>query len=128
MGSERDNVRIVRSTRNYYLPEEIDSHVELVGELMQFPRMRLKSLTNLAADANAESWPNSCSASGCNGLVTPDVLAQRYKIPNASAASLVGSSMAVAEFQGQYYEDADLSKFSDACHRTVTVDKVIGGD
>merc|ERR1712048_816352 len=123
-----DSVRIVRSSTTYYLPEVIDSHVELVGELLQFPRMGLKNLTNLIPDANAESWPNTCSASGCNGLVTPDVLAQRYKIPSPSDASVTGSSMAVAEFQGQYYEDADLSKFSDACHRNVKVDKVIGGD
>merc|ERR1712217_423243 len=123
-----DSVRIVRSSTTYYLPEVIDSHVELVGELLQFPRMALKNLTNLIPDANAASWPNSCSASGCNGLVTPDVLAQRYKIPSPSDASVTGSSMAVAEFQGQYYRDDDLSKFSDACHRNVKVDKVIGGD
>merc|ERR1712050_487792 len=123
-----DSVRIVRSSTTYYLPEVIDSHVELVGELLQFPRMALKNLTNLIPDANSASWPNSCSASGCNGLVTPDVLAKRYKIPSPSDASVTGSSMAVAEFQGQYYRDDDLSKFSDACHRNVKVDKVIGGD
>jgi tripeptidyl-peptidase-1 len=36
--------------------------------------------------------------------------------------------MAVAEFQGQYYKDADLEKFGTACHREVKVDKVVGGD
>merc|ERR1711972_1199971 len=123
-----DSVRIVRSSTTYYLPGVIDSHVELVGELLQFPRMALKNLTNLIPDANSASWPNSCSASGCNGLVTPDVLAQRYKIPSPSDAFVTGSSMAVAEFQGQYYRDDDLSKFSDACHRNVKVDKIIGGD
>jgi tripeptidyl-peptidase-1 len=126
--SERENVRIVRASTTYYLPEEIDSHVELVGELLQFPRLRLKGLKGLQATENAASWPNACSASGCNGLVTPQVLAQRYKLPNASDASVSGSSMAVAEFQGQYYVESDLTKFSTACHRDVKVDKTIGGN
>jgi len=56
------------------------------------------------------------------------VLAQRYKLPKASDASVTGSSMAVAEFQGQYYMDSDLSTFGDACHVDVKVDKVVGGN
>merc|ERR1712241_1468668 len=118
-------MRIVRARTSYHLPEEIDSHVALVGELLQFPRMRLKSLTNLTRGAG--SWPNACSASGCNGLVTPEVLAQRYKFPNPSNVAS-SSSMAVAEFQGQYFKNSDLTKFGQSCKRSVTVDKVIGGD
>lgn len=36
--------------------------------------------------------------------------------------------MAVAEFQGQYFKNSDLSSFGQSCHRNVTVDKVIGGN
>ena len=36
--------------------------------------------------------------------------------------------MAVAEFQGQHYKPADLSKFSDSCHVDASVDKTIGGN
>jgi tripeptidyl-peptidase-1 len=36
--------------------------------------------------------------------------------------------MAVAEFQGQYYKDSDLTAFGQSCHRDVKVDKTIGGD
>merc|ERR1719223_889323 len=107
------------------MPEEVAEHVSMVGELLQFPRMPLKKLQNLQAGAG--SWPNSCEASGCKGLVTPQVLAQRYKLPSSNASSGV-SSMAVAEFQGQYYKDSDLKSFTSSCHRDVTVDKVIGGD
>lgn len=126
--SAHSTVRIVRATTTYSLPAEVDVHVELVGELLQFPRLRHKHLMNLGAEAGVESWPNACSASGCSGLVTPQVLAERYKLPNSTAASVSGSTMAVAEFQGQYYEDSDLSKFGDACHRNVKVDKIVGGN
>lgn len=123
--SERSNVRIVRASTTYHLPAEIDEHVNLVGELLQFPRLRLKSLTSLKGTG---SWPNACSASGCKGLVTPAVLAERYKLPGQNFTNAAGNSMAVAEFQGQYYKDADLASFSTSCHQNVKVDKVIGGD
>jgi len=123
--SEHSHVSITRSQTTYHMPEEVAEHVSMVGELLQFPRMPLKKLQNLQAGAGA--WPNSCEASGCKGLVTPQVLAQRYKLPSSNATNGV-SSMAVAEFQGQYYKDSDLKSFSSSCHRDVTVDKVIGGD
>ena len=34
--------------------------------------------------------------------------------------------MAVAEFQGQFYNVQDLAKFSSACHVKVTVDNNVG--
>jgi len=52
---------------------------------------------------------------------------QRYKLPeDDSAASSSGNSMAVAEFQGQFYKKQDLVRFSKSCHRNVTVDNLIG--
>jgi tripeptidyl-peptidase-1 len=123
--SERHDIRIVRSSTTYHLPAEIDSHVVLVGELLRFPRLRLQKFANLTKGAG--SWPNACSASGCAGLVTPDVLAQRYKFPKPSD-SAAASSMAVAEFQGQYFKNSDLSTFGKSCHRNVAVDHIIGGD
>merc|ERR1711966_569080 len=123
--SERTQVRIVRASTTYHLPEEIAPHVTMVGELLQFPRLRLKSLSNLKAES--ATWPDSC-ATGCNGQVTPQVLAQRYKFPSPSDAVVQGSTMAVAEFQGQYFRDSDISKFSTSCHRNVTVDTIIGGN
>jgi len=75
----------------------------------------------------AGDWPNACASSACNGLVTPAVLAQRYKLPNASGtANPSGNTMAVSEFGGQYYEDSDLSEFGTSCHRDVKVDANIG--
>jgi len=154
----------VRASTTYHLPAEIAEHIDLVGELLQFPRLRLKSLTRLTAGGG--SWPNACtgqaglfqckgppmcrgqseawcntqgakaagcawsggSASRCAGLVTPAVLAQRYKLPGNSSKNAAGNSMAVAEFQGQYYKDTDLATFSSGCYQNVKVDKTIGGD
>jgi len=130
--SEYSDRRIVRANTTYYLPEEIDSHVELVGELLQFPRLRLKELQDLQTGAG--SWTNECNASvdpqvsHCNGFVTPEVLAKRYKFPNdkSNKTDDSGNRMAVAEFEAQYfYQDPDLTKFGQACHRDVTVDDVI---
>merc|ERR1711924_220353 len=40
----------------------------------------------------------------------------------------VKNSMAVAEFQGQYFKQSDLTLFGDSCHRDVTVEKIVGGN
>merc|ERR1712187_429814 len=75
--------------------------------------------------ASSSGWTNACESSSCNNLVTPAVLAERYKIPT-SASNAAGNSMAVAEFQGQYYKDSDLSLFSKSCKRDVTVAVNVG--
>merc|ERR1719174_102954 len=124
-GHNHHKVQLARASSRYSLPLSIAKDVLLVGELLQFPSLREKGLQGLVGGAG--NWPNACSAAACNGLVTPAVLAQRYKLPNASgAANPSGNNMAVSEFQGQYYEDSDLSKFGDSCHRAVKVDANIG--
>jgi len=129
---EHVHVRILRSSRSYSLPAEIAEDVDMVGELLQFPRLALKELSGLIAGGG--SWPNACDASGCQGLVTPAVIAQRYKLPEANTSivtsnvSSAGSKMAVAEFQEQWFVPSDLASFSTSCHRDVKVDTVVGGN
>ena len=41
---------------------------------------------------------------------------------------VAGNSMAVAEFQGQYFKQTDLDTFSKGCKTNVTVDTIVGGD
>jgi tripeptidyl-peptidase-1 len=84
----------------------------------------LKSLRNLSASAS--SWSNGCDSASCANFVTPAVLAQRYKIPNSTSQNAAGNSMAVSEFQGQYYKDTDLASFSQSCHRDVKVATNVG--
>lgn len=125
---EHTRVHILRATRHYALPADVAEHVSMVGELLQFPRLRSKGLEGQANVGGSGQWPNACSTGACAGLVTPAVLAQRYKLPNAStaAAAAAANSMAVAEFQGQYYEPSDLTKFSSACHSDVEVAHDVG--
>jgi len=108
----------------YHLPEHIAAEVTMVGEILQFPRVRGAELQNLKGSG---SWPNSCDGAGCSGLVTPAVIAQRYKLPTSNAAT-TSNSMAVAEFQGQYYVNTDLQAFGQSCHRDVKVETTIGGN
>jgi tripeptidyl-peptidase-1 len=54
-------------------------------------------------------------------LVEPGVLKKRYNLPS-SVNSAANNSMAVAEFQGQYYKDSDISSFATACSVNVKVD------
>jgi tripeptidyl-peptidase-1 len=121
--AEHTGVNIMRASRQYALPEHVAEHVAMVGELLQFPRLPLKRLRNLTASSSG--WTNACDSSSCNNLVTPAVLAERYKIPT-STSNAAGNSMAVAEFQGQYYKDSDLALFSKSCKRDITVAANVG--
>merc|ERR1712187_385803 len=120
---EHTRVKIVRASSQYALPAHVAELVDMVGELLQFPRLPPKHLYDLTASSSG--WTNACEASSCNNLVTPAVLAERYKIPT-SASNAAGNSMAVAEFQGQYYKDSGLSLFSKSCKRDVTVAVNVG--
>mmetsp|Transcript_114331 Transcript_114331/g.227516 ORF Transcript_114331/g.227516 Transcript_114331/m.227516 type:complete len:594 (-) Transcript_114331:152-1933(-) len=123
---DRPDLQILRASHSYALPETIAKDVDMVGDLLQFPRLQVPLTSNLTGSGN---WPNACSDSGCKGLVTPAVLTQRYKLPSKES-TVAGStnSMAVAEFQFQYFKDKDLSKFGKACHVDAVVDRVIGGN
>jgi len=108
------------------------------GELLQFPRVReprAAPTNQIPEGATAEDtaggskWPVGCDAPACERLVTPAVLAARYKLPSAAdpihrmgvngrvnGKRVKGNSMAVAEFQGQYYKESDLANFGLSCH------------
>lgn len=121
--SKRKAARLHRASSTYSLPHDIAKHVNLIGELLQFPALRSEGLNNLQGSGN---WGNTCTNPTCSGFVTPQVLMQAYKFPNASAAAK-GNSMAVAEFQGQGWAQADNQAFTAACHRDVEVAANVGG-
>ena len=52
---------------------------------------------------------------------------KRYNFPNDTAGA-EGNSMAVAEFQGQYFSPADNMKFTSSCHRDVQVETILEGN
>jgi len=110
------------------LPFDIASDVLMVGELLQFPRLARAKHQRLASGAG--TWQNDCSARACKGLVTPEVLAKRYKLPKDTidAAAPSANSMAVAEFQDQYFDPSDLKSFSSSCNRDASVQTTVGGN
>ena len=133
------NVLLYRAIESFSLPASVAAAVDLVGDLQYFPSIRHPRVQE-KPKVGAGHWPNDCDGfSTCRGLVTPGVLRKRYSVTDAvdrkqrsftaEARRLAAkNSMAVAEFQGQYYDDKDLAQFDDACHVNVSVDKVVGKD
>ncbi|KAL1499136.1 hypothetical protein AB1Y20_013647 [Prymnesium parvum] len=105
----------------------VAEHVTMVGELHQFPRPRVLQAAPSASKQSVASWPNSCKSSACANAVTPSVLAARYNFP-ATQTAVAGNSMAVAEFQGQYYKPDDLAYFNSHCGADAAVAHQIGGN
>ena len=124
---ERTDQTILRAKSAYHLPAAVAADVTLVGELLQFPALRRKDLANLKGGSS--TWAYGCDDTSCDNKVTPAILAQRYNVPyNESTPGESQSTMAVAEFQGQYFKPDDMSLFSSSCHVNSTVDTVIGGN
>jgi tripeptidyl-peptidase-1 len=120
---EKQQLRIVRASSAYSLPASVANDVLIVGELHQFPSVRTV-LRGGVSEPAAETWPNACDAAGCAGKVTPAVLKEAYSISTGTPVN--GNSMAVSEFQGQFFKPEDISKFSDSCKVSVTVDRQVG--
>merc|ERR1719502_36018 len=118
------NVVLHRAVKPYSLPSHVANHVDLVGDLTLLPALR--SSPSVSSTGSGD-WPNACDGlAGCKGLVTPTVCKQRYGVGNETFKSTDGNSFAVAEFQGQYFDENDLTKFSSGCHVEVKVDHQIG--
>lgn len=123
-------VDVVRVAAPYFLPLSVAKHVSLVAELVRFPALRQ---TNLIEQAAPSSKADSDSWEGCGSLyksfVNPYVLAERYGYPTVTDVA-TGNGLALAEFQGQYYDDDDLEAFSSQCSldTTVTVTTNNGGN
>lgn len=128
----KTNAQLYRAAQPYSLPEEVADVVSFVGDLVRVPSLqgpKVVDLPKLRTGADAD-WPNSCPGLGaaCKSGVNPGVLNQRYNITDSDIVTAEGNSFAVAEFQGQYYDDKDLEKFSTGCNVNVTVDHVNGKD
>lgn len=69
---------------------------------------------------------DSCG-SKCSGYTTPEVLQELIGYPTLSNYT-TGNSMSVAEFQYQYWDQADLDAFSSACGVPESIEETIGGN
>lgn len=123
-------VDVIRCGAPYSLPADLARVVSMVGELVRLPSFRKITVedaveTNTTADS---AW--SACGSRYTSYTNPAVLQERYGFPSLTAAEVAsGNSMAVAEFQGQYYDDDDLEAFASACGTSqTTVATTYGGN
>jgi tripeptidyl-peptidase-1 len=144
----RSVAAIVRASSPYSLPAGIAQHVALIDGLNRFPSFAGPVISDDRAgsseavqwtpggDSAAESsWPTDCG-SYCSSdtilsggkKVTPAVLSQRYNLGSAPTGSDLKGSMAVAEFTGVFWDQADLDEFKTACaiSYNVSIDHMVG--
>ncbi|KAA1475846.1 family S53 protease [Dentipellis sp. KUC8613] len=106
--------RTVVRTLEYGLPDELQGHVDMVHPATTFPqyvarapgKLRAKSTGgNVTSRSSDATVPDSCSTN-----MTPACLQGLYGIPTAPAATNA-SRIAVAGFEQQFANEADLQKF-----------------
>lgn len=131
--SEYSKVDIVRCAESSYsLPTAVAMHVSVVGELVRFPRLRENIMRNILNETELttkgeDEWIE-CGAK-FSEYTNPFVLASRYGFEFPKLTANPCNSMAVGEFQGQYYDKDDLKAFSDACGlEEIEIAKTIGGN
>jgi len=109
---DKSDVTINRVTKPYHVPKEIADEVLLVDDILRFPSVRRPLRVAVEQEQGTSTDPqfNSCGSS-CPQLTTPAVLETAYSFTrlNSSAAS---SSVSVAEFQGQYWDQTDIDNFN----------------
>lgn len=130
---DKSDIVLTRVTKPYSLPEEVAKHVALVDDIVRFPSVVRTLLSTLDSDPEFKSDATSSAASfscgtTCSGYTNPSVLAQAYNFSYPQVAT-AGNSIAVAEFQNQYYDTTDLNAFSSKCSTpSITVTTTIGGN
>eukprot|EP00756_Hemistasia_phaeocysticola_P041410 Hpha_TRINITY_DN16915_c2_g1::TRINITY_DN16915_c2_g1_i1::g.53851::m.53851/K01279/TPP1, CLN2; tripeptidyl-peptidase I len=118
--------QVIRAAASYSLPADIAQHVQMVGNILALPRVTRPTLVETEGVGAFPSDYN-CGGSCGSTFTTPKVLTERYSLGSAPTGTAKGS-MAVAEFQGVYYDDKDLSGFGSACGINVTVDIQVGAN
>ena len=125
--NDRSHVTLPRITKGYSLPADIARHVALVDDIMRFPTVA-EPLSAPLGDAPVGDSAFQCGT-GCAASTTPAVISQAYNLPMPmTTTASKGNSVAVAEFQGQYYDQQDISNFDTACSADAEVVATIGGN
>ena len=137
----KSDVVMARITKPYHLPTHVAEVVSFVDDILRFPSLNRFRLSRTSHDSSSTSssssskWTlsaakslfNSCG-SKCLGFTTPSVLSQTYGFKYMTSAAST-NSMAVAEFNYQYYTASDLSFFSQKCGiHPMSVQTTIGGN
>jgi len=120
---------VVRASKAYSLSSSLADKLYLVGNLAQLPALiktQVKQLPEVHDEAKLGAWPQDCGACSQAKWTTPAVLTQAYElgdIPNKQNATI-----AMAEFQGVFWDQQDLTAFQQNCNLDykVTVARQVG--
>lgn len=124
----RNEVTLLRTSQPYHLPEDVAEVVALVDDIVRFPSMRKIHYEEVPTNSSVTASPfTSCGASCGSTYTTPAVLQSAYGYPTVTSVA-PGNAAAVAEFQYQYWDQADLDNFNGACGVSASVDETIGGN
>lgn len=121
------SLSLLRITKPYSLPAEVASVVSLVDDILRFPALRSSPISYGSSDAAADAQFSACGTK-CAGNTNPEVLKAAYNFPTPVASVAKGNSVSVAEFQYQYWDQADINNFDTVCGTTLDVDTTIGGN
>lgn len=119
----------IRAINSYSLPASIAPLVAFVSELIRFPAIRDLPFVPVPHAATASSFSSGSKSNDspsdaafqacgheCAGYITPQVLSERYNLPASLADPCASNnSIALAEFQFQYYDRRDLFIFANTC-------------
>ena len=126
----------------YRVPARLAQTILLIEGIGRLPALRVAHVTHPTPilrgtrdvdghddDNDSGVWPRSCGLQLlCS--TTPATLRAAYQLPPApaNASEAHGSTLAVAEFQGERWDQPDFDEFSKACHvePPVKVDHSIG--
>lgn len=112
----------------YSLPKDVARVVSLVDDIMRFPSIRRSRIevapveqpVYLNSSVGAAPFGNTCPTK-CATFTTPAVLEAQYKYSPLTTTPNAKSQVAVAEFQFQYWDQADLDSFNTNCGTKVIV-------
>ena len=124
----RAGVVLHRAPKGYSFPTEVADAVLSVDGVVRLPHLR--ATPKLTKSLVGEPFPAGTCGGKCSGHVTPAILTERYKLGDAPAKNSISnrSSMAVAEFQDQGWDQQDCNKLAEACKtENITVEKQVGG-
>lgn len=115
------DLSILRVTKSYSLPASVALVVSIVDDILRFPTIRERLMTRVASNVSTSDDAFDSCGSKCSGFTTPEVLKQRYGYPAVGSVN-AQSSMSVAEFQAQMYDQNDIDAFDAACGVNAQVD------
>lgn len=127
----RSGAVVHRAPSGYSLPLEVARAVSCVEGVVRLPQLRQPDVNAMATSPlDDQPFPVDTCSGKCRGLITPAIISARYNIGDAPTKASISnkSSMAIAEFQDQGWDQSDCDKLSAACKiQNITVDKQMGG-